>query len=208
VAAFGVLAGASCALLSWAALPYLHHDEVNELAAPHFGSVPYIATSTSTYYMATSTPTRLVIPKLSIDAAFEIVGLNKDKTIGVPKGFATVGWYEHGAAPGAIGPTIILGHVDSKAGAAVFYHLGQLERGDTFTIERKDGTVAEFAVDSLERYSQDNFPSDKVYGPIGFAGIRLITCSGTYNHVTNRYDKNLVVYGHLVEPKKISSKGI
>jgi len=167
--------------------------------------VPYTSdTATTTdYSLKRSEPVRLLIPKLSIDALFEEpLGLHPDRTIEVPKEYHTVGWYKNGASPGEIGPTAILGHVDSVDGAGVFYHLGQLVPGDRFTVERADGTKPEFEVVALERYSQDEFPTDLVYGPIGYAGIRLITCSGTYNKTTQRYDRNLVVYAKLVEPTK------
>ena len=170
--------------------------------SPSLRYVPYTPeTATTTgYSLNRSEPARLVIPKLLIDASFEApLELNKDKTIEVPKGYDTVGWYKNGASPGEIGPAIILGHVDSVDSAAVFYNLGQLAPGDRFTVERRDGSAPEFEVVALERYLQDEFPSDLVYGPIGYSGIRLITCSGTYNKTTNRYDHNLVVYGKLVE---------
>ncbi len=158
----------------------------------------HTSTTTSALHLATSRPTRLIIPKLKVDAPFEILNLNPDKTVGVPKEYTTVGWYSGSKTPGEIGPSVILGHVDSYQGPAVFFYLGRLDKGDRFTIRRADGSDATFEVDLLERYPQSNFPTEKVYGPIGFAGIRLITCSGKYDHVTKRYSNNLVVYGHLV----------
>ena len=156
------------------------------------------ATSTSEIKLHASRPTRLIIPKLKIDAPFEILGLNADRTVGVPKEYDTVGWYSGSKTPGEIGPSVILGHVDSYKGPAVFFYLGRLDKGDRFTIRREDGSEAHFEIDSLDRYPQSDFPTDKVYGSIGFAGVRLITCSGKYDHATKRYSNNLVVYGHLV----------
>lgn len=158
------------------------------------------------YLLPQSVPMRLIIPKLDIDAEFEApLSLNADKTVGVPKEYTTVGWYDGSPTPGSLGPSIILGHVDSYEGPAVFYHLGKLEPGDTFTIEREDGTKPTFVVDKLERYPQSDFPTDLVYGPIDHAGIRLITCTGTYNKGTLRYSHNLVVYGRLVDLGAASS---
>ncbi len=177
----------------------VHPPEVNAPVVTDEAS-PVSTTTGTTFALATSTPTRLLIPKLSIEAEFEApLGLNADRTVGVPKGYDTVGWYKGSAAPGSVGSSIVLGHVDSFRGAAVFYHLGQLTAGDTFSIERADGTTATFVVERLERYSQDSFPSREVYEPVPYAGIRLITCSGTYDRSTRRYSHNLVVYGRLVE---------
>ena len=156
------------------------------------------STTTPVVHLAPSRPVRLIIPKLKIDAPFETLDLNADKTVGVPKEYTTVGWYSGSKTPGEIGPSVVLGHVDSYKGPAVFFFLGRLDKGDRFTIHREDGSDATFEVDLLERYPQSDFPTEKVYGPIDFAGIRLITCSGKYDHATKRYSNNLVVYGHLV----------
>jgi hypothetical protein len=147
-----------------------------------------------------SKPTALIIPKLSMDVGFEEpLSLNADGTVGVPKGYTEVGWYDGSPTPGELGPSVILGHVDSYKGAAVFYHLGTLVPGDTFSVVREDGTEPTFVVERVERYKQSEFPTELVYGPIDHAGIRLITCSGTFNKGAQRYSHNLVVYGRLVE---------
>lgn len=164
------------------------------------------ATRTERYILAPSEPVRFVVPKLAIDAAFEKpLGLNADRTLSVPAAYDTVGWYSGSPTPGELGPSVILGHVDSYEGAAIFYHLGKLTSGDTFTVERADGSKPTFVVEKLERYPQRDFPTDQVYGPIDYAGIRLITCTGTYNYGTLRYSHNLVVYGRLVEPNKATA---
>lgn len=162
--------------------------------------------TTTRYLLKVSEPTRLVIPKLGIDARFEeALGLSKDQAVEVPKEYTTVGWYNGSPTPGELGPAIILGHVDSYKGAAVFYHLGALEAGDTFKVVRADGSAPTFRVEKVERYSQNDFPTELVYGPIDHAGIRLITCSGTYDKGTLRYSHNTVVYGRLVDPRDNSS---
>jgi hypothetical protein len=38
-----------------------------------------------------------------------------------------------------------------------------------------------------------------VYGNIDHAGLRLITCGGTFNRITRHYSHNTVVYAKLVE---------
>ncbi len=147
-----------------------------------------------------SEPVNIRIPKLGMDTSFVApLGLNEDQTVSVPDSFEKVGWYKNGATPGEIGPSVILGHVDSYKGPAVFYHLGQLTIGDTVEVTREDGTVAIFEVEKLERYDQDKFPTELVYGQIDYPGLRLVTCSGTFNRAEQRYTKNLVVYARLRE---------
>ena len=43
--------------------------------------------------------------------------------LGVPKNYAAAGWWASGPAPGSDGAAVIVGHVDSQRGAAVFYRL-------------------------------------------------------------------------------------
>lgn len=149
---------------------------------------------------STSEPLALRIPALNIAAQFEMpLGLEEDGSIEVPEAFDTVGWYEHSPTPGELGPSVILGHVDSYEGPAVFFYLGQLEEGDTIEIDRADGSTAVFSVIGYERVEQNAFPTERVYGDLSYAGIRLITCSGTYDRQTLRYDRNLIVYGRLSE---------
>jgi sortase (surface protein transpeptidase) len=164
------------------------------------------ASSTPQFRLASSTPSRIVIPKLNIDTTFEILGLNADRTIQIPKEYTTVGWYKYGPTPGDMGPAVVLGHVDSYKGAAIFYHLGQLAQGDRFTVTREDGSVAEFEVTKLERHPQSDFPTEEVYGPIDHSGIRLVTCSGTYDKGTLRYSHNLIVFGTLVSPTELPDR--
>ncbi len=155
---------------------------------------------TATSSFARSAPSHLVIPKLGIDTSFESpLKLNSDKTVAVPKSYDKVGWYEGGATPGEVGPAVILGHVDSYKGAAVFYHLGQLAKGDEVQITREDGTTATFEVQNLVRYERKDFPTELVYGQTDKAVLRLVTCSGIFNHGKQEYSHNLVVYATLRE---------
>lgn len=143
-------------------------------------------------------PIRLTILSIGIDAEFEgAVGLTESGEVGVPDSYTEVGWYEHGPTPGELGPAVILGHVDSVDGPAVFYSLGQVRVGDEIRIERADGSVAIFSVTGYERPRQDEFPTERIYGDIDHAGLRLITCTGTYDRGELRYSHNLVVYATL-----------
>lgn len=152
------------------------------------------------YSLPASEPVSLSIPKLNINTTFEEpLGLNEDRTIEVPDSYDKVGWYKYGPTPGELGPAVILGHVDSYQGPAVFFYLGQLAVGDEIDITRSDGTIAKFSVTALERYEQSVFPRELVYGDIDYAGLRLVTCSGTYVHGAQRYTHNLVVYAALDE---------
>lgn len=146
-----------------------------------------------------SVPVRIRIPKIYVDTNFVPLGLQDTGEIEIPKGYTEVGWYTYGPTPGELGPAVVLGHVDSYEGPGVFMSLGQLTQGEYVYIDRADGTTALFRVTALERYNRNEFPTKDVYGDIDFSGLRLITCSGTYNHETREYDRVLVVYATLVD---------
>ncbi len=204
VVAFVVLGISVGSLITHIAYPHIQQYLASQRAEK--SEVITEETSTTTpYVLSRSSPTLLRIPKINLETTFEPpLGLNSDKTIEVPDSYDKVGWYRYGPTPGEIGPAAILGHVDSYQGAAVFYHLGQLTEGDKVFITRADGTEAIFEVMYSERYSIDDFPSEKVYGETTGPELRLITCTGKYDKGEQRYSHNLVVYAKLTEATSTS----
>ncbi len=147
-----------------------------------------------------SEPVVLRIPSIDLVAEFEDpLDLNEDRTIEVPESFDKVARYKYTPTPGETGPSVILGHVDSLDGPAVFYPLREVKEGDLVEIAREDGTVVVFEVSKTEVVEQGDFPGAKVYGTIPYAGVRLITCTGIYDRDAQRYSHNFIVYGELKE---------
>jgi sortase (surface protein transpeptidase) len=170
------------------------------LTAGRFFRFPYVSRLAPEDAGNTSVqPTGIYIKTLKINAPIVPVGLAPDDTLQVPEDEKAVGWYIYGALPGDVGTSVITGHLDTTYGPAVFWHLKNLRPGDSIEISRSDGSKASFRVDSLQEYSQDNFPIEQVYGKTDSASLRLITCSGTYNKKLGRYSNNLVVYASLVD---------
>ncbi len=146
-----------------------------------------------------SPPVHLRIPAISVSARVTRLGLNPDRTVEVPSDPATTGWYRLGPTPGELGSAVILGHVDSLGGAAVFYRLRDLRRGDLVVVDAADGGTRRFRVTSVASYLNADFPAARVYGPHGRTrGLQLVTCGGAYDERTG-YQSNLVVYTRLVE---------
>ncbi|GGW76941.1 class F sortase [Streptomyces lucensis JCM 4490] len=147
-----------------------------------------------------SEPTRLLIPKISVNAPFTPLSIGATGQLEPPPAGDTnlVGWYAKGATPGERGTAIIAGHVDTKTSAAVFAGLYALRPGDRFSVERADGRTAQFVVDDAENFPKDDFPSRRVYADTARPEVRLITCSGDYDHSVRDYTENLVVFAHLV----------
>jgi hypothetical protein len=139
-------------------------------------------------------PRRIRVPAIGVSAKVIPLGLKKDGTIQTPKAWGEAGWYEPGPEPGERGPAVVVGHVDSKSGPAVFYRLRALRRGDVISIDRRDGTVVRFSVQRLERWPKSDFPTRRVYGPTVGAALRLVTCGGAFNFSTGHYVDNTIVY--------------
>lgn len=145
-----------------------------------------------------SNPVSISIPAINLETTFvSPLGLEESGEVEVPDSYEKVGWYKYGPTPGEAGPAVVLGHVDSVDGPAIFWSLGQLSQGDDIYIVREDGKAAIFEVVSLERTEQSDFPTQDVYGDIDHAGLRLITCSGTYEKDKLRYTHSLIVYAKL-----------
>lgn len=152
--------------------------------------------------MAAATPTRLTIPAIDVDTSIMELGLTAGDELEVPPlgKDAPAGWYQRSPTPGEIGPSLIVGHVDSAHdGPAVFYELGGLHPGDTINATRDDGSTATFSVDDVTDYGKDNFPEYTVYGNTEGPEIRLITCGGDFDQQTGHYEDNIVVTGHLTD---------
>lgn len=147
-----------------------------------------------------STPSRIVIPRIDVNASIMELGTNPDGTVEVPPldQAQLAGWYEPGASPGEVGNSVIVGHVDSAMiGPAVFYSLGALDPGDAISVVRDDGRQVDFTVDSVVSYPKTEFPTELVYGPTDQIGLRVVTCGGTFDEAANSYPDNIVVFATL-----------
>lgn len=144
-----------------------------------------------------SDPLTISIPRVGVRSTLVELGLDRRGEMEVPQDPALAGWFSRGAAPGALGPAVIAGHVTWDGAPAVFHRLGTMRHGDRVSVTRKDGRTAVFTVSRVARFSKSQFPSEEVYGPIDHAGLRLITCGGTYDAAKRRYLDNVVVFARL-----------
>ena len=145
-----------------------------------------------------SAPVALRIPALGLAVPLSRLGLNPDGTVEVPTDFQEPGWFRLGPTPGQVGSAVILGHVDSYRGPAVFFRLRSLRAGDRVEVRLADGVVAHFAVRAVESYLKREFPARRVYGSRGYPALHLVTCGGTFDTRTRSYLSNVVVYTSLV----------
>jgi len=143
-----------------------------------------------------SDPVTVSIPRIGVHSRLIELGLNEDGEMDVPQDPADAGWFTEGPTPGALGPAVIAGHVTWNRVHGVFYRLGTMRHGDQVTVDRKDGKTAVFTVTRVARFSKSRFPTGAVYGRIDHAGLRLITCGGSYD-ASNGYRDNIVVFAKL-----------
>ena len=140
-------------------------------------------------------PVRIGIPAIKVTADITRLGLNRDGTVEVPEDPDEAGWYRKGPRPGEPGSAVILGHVDSKVGPAVFYRLKNLDRGDQIVVGLDGGTVAHFEVARVAHYANEDFPRQKVYASTpDRPALNLVTCGGRYDPEAGGYQSNVVVY--------------
>jgi sortase (surface protein transpeptidase) len=145
-------------------------------------------------------PVSVAIPSIGVTSDLMRLGLADDGAVQVPPLEAddTAGWYERGPAPGAVGPAVLLGHVDSaEYGPGVFFDLGAVVAGDAVDVTRADGSVATFVVDRVEVHPKDEFPTIDVYGNTDDAQLRLITCGGDFDASARSYEDNVIVFATL-----------
>jgi len=157
---------------------------------------PIVAPPQSADPKPVAAPVSLTIPVIGVRTNLIRLGLASDGSLQVPllSQASVAGWYTGSPRPGAIGSAIIVGHIDTTKGPAVFARLNTLTHGDKIYVKRADGTLAEFRVTSVQSYPKDHFPTQEVYGPVPDPELRLITCDGTWDAATGHYLSNFVVY--------------
>jgi hypothetical protein len=148
-----------------------------------------------------SPPVRLEIPAIGVKSDLLQLGLNPDNTLEVPPlaKDSRAGWFRGSPAPGQVGPSTLLGHVDSvEYGPGIFYKVGALKPGDTATVTRADGKTVVFRVDRVVTYPKDQFPTLAVYGNTDNPQLRLITCGGAFDPKAHNYLDNIVAFASMV----------
>jgi sortase (surface protein transpeptidase) len=186
-----IMAGAGAAGLALTRQPVAaHYAAAPTLPAP----TGPIAAAPQQRSARVSLPIALTIPSIGVQTSLIHLGLTADGALQVPQSTAVAGWYTGSPPPGAIGPAIIAGHIDSRAGPGVFFRLSSLRPGDRVYVRRADGTLAVFRVTLVRQFPKDSFPASAVYGPAPDPELRLITCGGTFDPQLREYLSNTIVY--------------
>jgi Sortase domain len=167
-----------------------HPARLEELAAP--GVVP---------------PVGVRIGTISVDSPVVPVGVDPATAeFSVPIDPATVGWYQHGPAPGAEGSAVLAGHLDWRGEPGAFVHLADVHAGDVVEIAYQDGSFRSFAVTDVRLIPKASLPSD-LFARDGPSRLILITCGGDYDSDIRRYRHNVVATATPVATREGSPGG-
>ena len=146
-------------------------------------------------------PSRLIIPKLEVDAEVQRLGVTSTGNMAAPDNFTDVSWYKYGTVPGRRGSAVMAGHEDNAISLpGVFYDLHKLEIGDDIYVTREDGERLHFRVVEEVVYAYDDpEPLTKIFNRDDGTYLNLITCAGDWVESAKTNDKRLVIYAKLVE---------
>jgi Sortase domain len=145
-------------------------------------------------------PKRLRIPSIAVDTPLEYLSRDRAGHVEVPRHWQRAGWYRDGARPGEPGAAVLLGHVDSPFGPAVFAGLSTLRPGARVLVDRADGSTVAFRVTRVELRSRKDFPRVQVYWPTLERELRLITCGGSYVKSAGGYQSNVIAFARAERP--------
>jgi len=141
-------------------------------------------------------PSRLIIPKLNINANIEYVGTTPSGSMAAPNNTNDVGWFDLGSLPGDKGSAVIAGHFNGNYGeSAVFSNLYKLKPGDKIYVNDSSGRSVTFIVRGSKLF--DPGYADDVFSPSDSAHLNLITCDGVWDAATKSYSKRLVVFSDI-----------
>jgi LPXTG-site transpeptidase (sortase) family protein len=137
-------------------------------------------------------PSRLVIPRINLDATIEARGLDANRNMQTAKDVHHVAWYDLGPAPGQPGDALMNGHVNWWTGAAVFTRLSQIRMGDEVIVVRADGSSVRFKVTAKHTVAW-NARIASLFAPSTEATLTLITCTGTWDPFIQSDTQRLLV---------------
>ena len=155
---------------------------------------PALAQAASIVARSVARPVKVSIPAVGLSARVVPVGLTGTGRVQMPDP-SVAGWYRLGPAPGAVGPAVLVGHVDTLQGPGVFYRLTAVRAGDQVVVVRADGSRARFVISGVTVIKKTAFPTSAVFAPTRADTIRLITCTGQFDPSIHHYLDSLIAWG-------------
>jgi len=190
LAAIALLA---CGAITWVVSP--NWGRHNTLAAARdVGRVPTAQGALA----ALVAPEQIEIPKLHAKAPIVAIGATADRELAVPNDPHVVGWWRHGAAPGARhGTAVLAGHINYAGVEGSLARIGTLDPGDVVYVrglhEGKRITV-EFTITGVRTYLKKALPYRQIFDQSSVGRLAIVTCGGPFDASTGSYLDNIVAY--------------
>lgn len=155
-------------------------------------------------------PSRLTVPKLSIDAPVEALGFVGDTNVpAVPDRAGLVAWYDFSPVPGVNNNAVFTGHVDwqTSRGApipGVFYRLRELQIGDEITVGLEDGGEAKYVVTGNVATKYDDPNVVRAMQSTSKDVITIITCGGSWVNDPSKDNGGTYTHRIVVRAERLS----
>lgn len=146
-----------------------------------------------------SSPAKITIPDIGVDAIIESLGLTAENAVDVPKSLWTTAWFNQSSKPGDPGPAMIVGHY-SAYGKAVFANLKKLNPGQKIIVTDEKGQQFTFAVTQKRDWPQAEVPMAELLGNRSSKPrLEIITCGGGYIKASRDFTNRTVITAEIVE---------
>lgn len=181
----------SADLVSVAPIPTTEPTTTSTTAVPATPAPTAVTTTVPPPPPQITTPTRLRVPSIGIDAPVVPVALRPDGQMEVPAA-TDVGWYRLGPAPGAGGSAVLAAHVDQGGQRGAFFDLRSVPVGAEVVVEG-DGGARSFTVTAREQVAKDAVQLDRYFTAAGPSRLTLITCGGVFDRSIGHYQDNIIL---------------
>jgi LPXTG-site transpeptidase (sortase) family protein len=143
-------------------------------------------------------PRKIIIQKINVDAYVQKAGIDQNKKVAVPNNVHLAAWFTESVRPGENGLSIIDGHVSGRKTEGVFKNLKNLQKGDTFVIERGNGTKLTFKVFETRTVPEGEAAAILFsQNPKVLSQLNLITCGGEFNKKSQQYSDRVIISAQL-----------
>jgi hypothetical protein len=109
------------------------------------------------------------------------------------------GWFQGGPRPGEPGRAVIVSHVDSREGPALFASLRRLPPDTRILVDDRSGGIHRFRLVRSRQVDKSQFRPGLVYGPSRRPMLVLVTCGGPFTPGEG-YRDNVILYARKVAP--------
>ena len=140
-------------------------------------------------------PWTVRIPSIGVNARLIVLGSPDNEYLPVPslaEAFR-VGWYDFTSVPGQPGNVVLVGHVDTYLGPAVFYNLYMLRPGNPIEVMLGKHHYARYFVRSVRELPKADFPTMQIFSDTRARQLWVITCGGDFDYATHHYLDNIIV---------------